>query len=256
MSSVIGLPLLFYLLYRGDYFLLVALTVLSAVGIKEFSRIIQGAKLQVMIPLLFGGVALLPLLYFFQDFQALIIFVLLTTGFCLYLYNYPNLSPLDLSLNLLGVFYVAGSLSYLLWLRALPDGFWLTVYVFVVVFSTDTGAYFIGLSFGKHKLSPVISPHKTWEGFMGGLFFSLLGTYILIKYVPIKMDYRLIYLAPLISVAGQMGDLFESSLKRYAKIKDSGNIIPGHGGVLDRFDSTLWAAPLTYLLLKFLERLS
>ena len=139
---------------------------------------------------------------------------------------------------------------------SLDNGFWLILYVFIVVWTTDTGAYFCGIHLGKRKLAPYISPHKTWEGFGGGLIASLLAVLVMTSLAPLPQREILLYLTPLVSLAGQLGDMFESALKRYANLKDSGYLVPGHGGVLDRFDSALWAFPLTYHILALLERLN
>ncbi len=121
------------------------------------------------------------------------------------------------------------------------------------VWVTDTGAYEIGRRFGKHPLAPKISPHKTWEGAISGLIFAtlLVGGYALAA-LGIKITEALL-LVFVGSVFGQIGDLLESKLKRMAGVKDSGTIFPGHGGVLDRFDSILLAAPVMLLLLKLLH---
>lgn len=126
--------------------------------------------------------------------------------------------------------------------------------VFLLVWTNDTFAYLSGNLFGKHKLYEKISPNKTWEGFLGGVAFSILAGFILDKYVYHNAGYApffwvksAIFIAP----AAVVGDLFQSALKRKMKVKDTGNIMPGHGGVLDRFDAMLFAIPVFYLLLYF-----
>jgi phosphatidate cytidylyltransferase len=151
--------------------------------------------------------------------------------------------------------YVSWGFFHLILLRDLQNGFWLVIYAFLIVWSTDTGAYFIGSCLGKHKFAPLISPKKSWEGFAGGIVSSLIIAYIYWLCLPSIGGRTLLYISVLVSVAGQLGDLFESSFKRFAQIKDSGNLIPGHGGILDRFDSILWAAPVTYYLYTLIERM-
>ena len=133
----------------------------------------------------------------------------------------------------------------------------LIVAFFCIIWSSDVGAYCFGMLFGKNgrKLFPSISPKKSWAGFWGGLVMSLVAAYIL--YLTGMLAFPLVHclvLAALMNVAGVYGDLFESQWKRDAGIKDSGNLIPGHGGALDRFDSTLFAMPagVAYLLLMHL----
>ncbi len=126
----------------------------------------------------------------------------------------------------------------------------LVLFMFCLIWAADSGAYFAGKAFGKNKLAPVVSPNKTWEGVLGGLLLSYLiawvGVYLLdlnIK-TPIIFSFAIVALT-FISV---LGDLFESALKRVANIKDSGNLLPGHGGLLDRLDSTIVVAPVFFLI--------
>lgn len=151
--------------------------------------------------------------------------------------------------GLLGVAYIAvGFLAFAGLRLGNPD--WRQVLLLLfTVWVTDTGAFEIGRRFGKHKMAPKISPNKSWEGAFGGLFVALLiaGGYA-VSALGINIVNSLLIVA-IGSVAGQIGDLIESKVKRLAKVKDSGTIFPGHGGVLDRFDSILLAAPVVYLLL-------
>lgn len=127
---------------------------------------------------------------------------------------------------------------------ALPLGF------FVFLWSNDTGAYLIGRFFGKNKLFERISPKKTWEGFFGGVLLAVLAAWIFGKYFPEVTGWVWMTMAALIGVSGTLGDLVESMLKRSLQVKDSGKLLPGHGGLLDRFDGLLIAAPVTLIFLK------
>lgn len=122
---------------------------------------------------------------------------------------------------------------------------------FFLMWTNDTGAYLTGRKFGKHKLFERVSPKKTWEGFIGGLVLSLIVGYITSHYFDFLSTIDWLITAGIVSCFGTMGDLVESRFKRSAEIKDSGTILPGHGGILDRFDGVLIAAPivLIYLLL-------
>ena len=125
------------------------------------------------------------------------------------------------------------------------NGLALLCYVFVVVWSTDIGAYMIGRKIGKHKLWPVISPNKTWEGSIGAVICALICSAIYVALVPMNQpQVTMIILAFFLSIVGQMGDLVESAYKRFYGVKDSGKILPGHGGILDRFDSMLFVLPV------------
>ncbi len=133
-------------------------------------------------------------------------------------------------------------------------GGFLLLLMFLIIWGADVGAYFAGKTFGKHKLSPVVSPNKTWEGFFGGLILSLMVAYGLATYIgmplPLKFFVPFVLILGIVSV---IGDLFVSMLKRQAKVKDTSNILPGHGGILDRLDSTLSVAPFFVILLLLLK---
>jgi phosphatidate cytidylyltransferase len=256
ISALIGIPLLILIVFKGDPYLALAIFLLTLLALLEFRNIINNSQCQALVLLLWLSALLIPFIFLLEYnyiFPIFIIYLLFSWSY--YLVHSAHFTPLDLSFTLLGVIYIFIGFVHLLLLRNFPDGFWLVMYVFVVVCGTDTGAYFTGLTIGKHKLAPLISPQKTWEGFVGGLIMGVFAAYIYSIYAPLADGKSLLYIAPFVSLAGQLGDLFESSLKRFGKIKDSGKIIPGHGGVLDRFDSTLWAAPITYYSLIILERL-
>ena len=115
---------------------------------------------------------------------------------------------------------------------------------------TDSGAYLIGRKLGKHKLAPHVSPNKTWEGSIGGSLVSVIVVGLYLAFSPVKFAYGLpimLLLTVVLSVGGQIGDLIESAFKRHYGVKDSGKILPGHGGILDRFDSLLFVLPLMHL---------
>lgn len=127
---------------------------------------------------------------------------------------------------------------------------------FILVWVNDSFAYLVGKNFGKQKLFPSISPKKTVEGFLGGLFFACVASYFIAKYTHTLTTNDWLLLAIIISVFGTIGDLIESKYKRQANVKDSGVIMPGHGGLLDRLDSIIFAAPFVYLFLRILKYVS
>lgn len=127
---------------------------------------------------------------------------------------------------------------------------------FILVWVNDSFAYLIGKNFGKQKLFPRISPKKTYEGFLGGLFFSCLSSFFIAKYTYTLEFTNWLILAIIVSVFGTIGDLIESKYKRQAGVKDSGIIMPGHGGLLDRLDSIIFAAPFIYLFLRLIRHVS
>jgi phosphatidate cytidylyltransferase len=146
------------------------------------------------------------------------------------------------------VVYIPLSLSTLVLMRAGPDGVTWIFFILFVVFLGDVGAYYVGTYKGKHRLNPSISPGKTIEGALGGLGANLVvGLVFKAVFLPGLPFLWTAVLVLTMGAAGQAGDLFESEMKRAAGIKDSGNILPGHGGLLDRIDALLFAAPVAYV---------
>lgn len=186
----------------------------------------------------------------------------------------------NIGVTFLGVVYVGWLFSYLIFLRSLPGhvdmpglshfattvlgrtpagpfindlshaatGTWMVLYVFAVTWSTDAGAYFFGMRFGKHQLAPRLSPKKTVEGALGGLVASTLMSLLWGSWIGLAW-YHCLFLGPVLGALGQVGDLCESALKRDLGIKDFGTLLPGHGGILDRFDSLFFTAPIAYYYL-------
>jgi phosphatidate cytidylyltransferase len=153
----------------------------------------------------------------------------------------------DAAFAILGTLYIGVGFFYMIETRAAGLDF--VVYALLVVWFTDSGAYFTGRKIGKRKLWPEISPNKTIEGFVGGIVWAIGIALILNYFVDLDKSVIIIIIVTIIaSVFGQMGDLVESALKRHFNVKDSGHILPGHGGILDRFDSILFVMPLLHFL--------
>jgi phosphatidate cytidylyltransferase len=259
LSAAIGIPVLLYLTYRGGIFLLLAIFILMLLALAEFRNLSNKSHCKTLAIPLWLSALLFPVIYLVHyQFIINLLFFYLVFCYGYYLLNYPEYTPMDLAYTLFGAIYISWGFFHMVLLRQMTDGFWLILYVFLIVWSTDTGAYGIGTLFGKHKFAPVVSPKKSWEGVAGGLLVSILVAYLYTLFVPAFSDHEmriLLCMAPLVSLVGQLGDLLESSLKRFAEVKDSGQIIPGHGGILDRFDSLLLAVPFTYYLINMIERL-
>lgn len=149
-------------------------------------------------------------------------------------------------------FYLSSAFVFLISIANFNNIFnpFLLLGMFIFVWINDTFAYLVGKNFGKQKLFPSVSPKKTVEGFLGGLFFSCLASYIIANFTELLDATSWLILSIIISVFGTLGDLIESKFKRQANVKDSGVIMPGHGGLLDRLDSIIFAAPFIYLFLK------
>ena len=151
--------------------------------------------------------------------------------------------------TLLGVAWVGGGIGCILLVRDIPEfGFWAVMAVLFTVFAADTGAFFVGRMFGRHRMAPAISPKKSWEGLVGGVFAAVGMAFVILykdrdEFLTIPQS---LALGLVIAIAAVLGDLFESSIKRDLDVKDSGRLLGGHGGVLDRLDSLLWAGPAAY----------
>ena len=153
---------------------------------------------------------------------------------------------------LFGVFYVGLLLGHYALLRNLEHGVELVFFVIIVTWLSDTGGFFIGKPLGKHPLAPTLSPKKSIEGLLGGIAFSVIGAIISqFTYVPFFSLSQCVMLGVSLALLGALGDLAESAIKRSVHVKDSGTIIPGHGGVLDRVDSLLFTGPAMYYYVMF-----
>lgn len=152
-----------------------------------------------------------------------------------------------IAFSVLGVLYIGIGFHYLIETQLFGIKF--VVYALIVIWMTDTGAYFVGRKFGKRKLWPDISPNKTIGGAIGGIVSAIIFACIFNYFVPIASSYLILIVVTLIaSIVGQLGDLVESAIKRHYDVKDSGKLLPGHGGILDRFDSLLFVLPLLHFL--------
>lgn len=172
-----------------------------------------------------------------------------------------NRSPLEQSLRdgamtLFGMLYLGLTLGMLSMTRLLPQGEWLIFFLLLVTWASDTGAYYVGTLYGRHRLAPTISPKKTVEGLVGGLIAAIIAGYIARWwFLPELSGLDCLILATLLTIAGLWGDLAESAMKRTVGMKDSGGILPGHGGMLDRLDSLLFATPVFYYYITLASRL-
>jgi phosphatidate cytidylyltransferase len=163
----------------------------------------------------------------------------------------------DAVVILLGVLYVGFPLSTVVSIRTLPGGEWLVLFLAVVTWASDTGAYYAGTLWGKHPLLPSISPKKTVEGVLGGLVLAVGVAFLAQQWFTSELSLaEAVILGVLLTIAGLLGDLFESTIKRRTGVKDSGGILPGHGGMLDRLDSLLFTAPTFYYYVAYVRSVS
>ncbi len=188
---------------------------------------------------------------------SLALFIALTSV----LYYQVSIAPsgtrhLSMLIVLFGILYIGYTLGHFLWLRNQKDGPFLVLFVLLVTWAGDATAYYTGKIWGSRPLAPQLSPNKTLEGFLGGLIVAPLIAWIgHIWFLPAVTPLDCLILGLLLTVLGVLGDLSESALKRYAGVKDSGSLIPGHGGILDRIDSLLLSVPSFYYYMIFVKNL-
>jgi len=263
LASIIFIPCLIIIARRGGYYYLALIDIMIFIGLWEFYKMMEakGLRPYKMMGIL-SGLALSWYVFFQQGiYSNLFLSVVFIAIMVLELARREKgLAIYHISVTVFGVFYVAWLGSHLILLRELPHlkgldyslGFSFVIVTFTITWCYDTGAYFAGSWLGRHPLLPGVSPGKTLEGAIGGLLCSIIGILVaratIASYITPLEGLGLAFAA---SIIGQLGDLAESMIKRDVKIKDSSKTIPGHGGVLDRFDSLLFTAPLIYYVLKY-----
>jgi len=251
VTASIGVILILLVCYFGSIYIVASIGLLSILGIYEYCRMLENKNYHPPYYLTIGAgiAATLLVAYGFANYLLIFIIVVFLL-FCIYKLL-RHTSWAELLISYIGTLYIGLGFGYLILLRLFALDWRFVLLAFVITWSTDTGAYFIGCHFGRHKLAPKISPKKTIEGAIGGLIVTLIVGWIYsLFFFDISIIRLLIFLA-MSSVIAQAGDLIESAIKRWAGVKDSGKILPGHGGVLDRFDSMLVVAPLVYFLFGF-----
>ncbi|NLK71548.1 MAG: phosphatidate cytidylyltransferase [Clostridiales bacterium] len=247
ISSLILIPLLFAV-YSGGPLLKLIGFIIALVALKEFYDAFKNIQI---VPIYGIGVFCCVLLYalditgrisrYFSFWVFATVFIVLIYG----LFS-KGVGIKNGALTLVGIFYIVFCSYHVILIDGIVGYRYLIWFVFITAFVTDTSAYFAGYLFGKHKLWPEISPKKTIEGAIGGVIGSVVVSVIVGYLIAPQLILHFIILGIIGSVAGQIGDLVASAFKRISGIKDFGNLIPGHGGVLDRFDSVLLTAPVVY----------
>lgn len=267
LLALVGIPLTLGLIYAGGWVLVAALGGVAGIGAWELFRMARVAGNE---PLDTAGIVLAASVPLFVHASYLGVYGATLTGavivFLMLLASViwlrgPSRKPLvALGITVVGVIYPS-LVTYIYPLRhhdyavGALAGTMLVMLPVAVTWATDTGAYAFGRMFGRHKLIPSVSPAKTVEGAMGGLLIAVVGAWAYVQFL--LEPFAQLSLAPLgiivfgiiVGVVGQVGDLAESLLKRDAGVKDSSRLLPGHGGILDRFDSLLFVLPVAYLLL-------
>jgi phosphatidate cytidylyltransferase len=237
LSSLVFAPLVFSIFYFGGWYFLAFLALVAFLAGVEYRKLLgaAGVALDPMFAAVCAAVVFSTYLRgSFSLVTALAGGVLIVLSLSLWRGNFPSAM-----FALSGMMYIGGLLGCLALLRTGEDGRAWALIVLVATWATDVGAYLGGMAFGRHKLAPSISPGKSWEGAVSGVCLSLVVGVVASRYFEIPLWFGA-FSGLVLSVLAELGDLVESRLKRWAQVKDSGNVMPGHGGVLDRFDSLLF----------------
>jgi phosphatidate cytidylyltransferase len=254
VMAAIGIPAIIY----GGLFYFLLITFFLVMAAWEYVKIFQAAKNAPSMFITVGGVFLLLIFrYAFPAYADPVLVLLILSAMTWHLLDYEHgrdTAATDFTITLGGMIYLGWMGAYLVDLRAIANGgLWWLLLTLGSVWLADMAAYFVGSRFGRHKLSPRLSPKKSWEGYWAGVVFGTLGAIglaVLFHNLGSSVTWWQGGLLGLVmSVFTTLGDLGESMLKRQAGVKDSSNIIPGHGGFLDRIDSWLWAAAIGYYLI-------
>ncbi|MBP1931524.1 phosphatidate cytidylyltransferase [Ammoniphilus resinae] len=249
VTGAIGGAVFLSLVYAGGIAFGILLFFIGLFGFYEWlkmGRIHIGSK-QGIVGLIFTIYYLLPV-YVTGGWTSKSLLVELIVLLVIVVLSKNKANIQEISYVYLGSIYLGVALHYMNEARLMENGLTLTLVILIAVWTTDTAAYFVGKAFGKHKLWPAISPNKTVEGSVGAIVFAVLTVVLFAMFsAQITVPFALL-LALAISIGGQIGDLVESAVKRTFDVKDSGQILPGHGGVLDRFDSLLFVFILLHLL--------
>ncbi|MBP5494793.1 MAG: phosphatidate cytidylyltransferase [Lachnospiraceae bacterium] len=281
-AAVLGLTVLFG--YLGGPFLALALGVLSSAAYLEYTKAsrvreeghrVNGFEyigvitilLYYVMLLLFSIVDYLPKVltdWFFESHgfftnYTIVLLAIFTTGviciLCTYIFWYPKFNANQVAGGIFGLIYTTFMMSFIYYTRESKDGIWFIWVIFITSWVSDTCAYIVGSAIGKHKMTPRLSPKKSWEGAVGGILGSGIATAIFGLIYELNHDSRFLMI-PIFFLIGcigafisMCGDLVASAVKRNNNVKDFGNVIPGHGGILDRFDSVLFTAPTVYFMI-------
>ena len=256
ITAAIAAALLIVVLLSNPKWLTLGIVIISLIGVCELYAAAGLTKNRFLCTLGCIGSVLVCLGDMLNPHYVMsMVYVYLLLIFIAMLYNHKEITLINIALILFGNLYVAYFMSHIIFIRNIPDiGRHLVWLVFLGACSTDTFAFFVGRAVGKHRMAPEISPKKTTEGAVGGIlgtgFMFLLYGAVMSKYFDIQLDMiRLFILGLICAAVSEIGDLLASSIKRSYGIKDFGYILPGHGGILDRFDSILLVAPAIYIFI-------
>lgn len=264
LVTIILLPVGMAAILAGGWYLTALVAVFMCLAAWEYVELFRAGGFRPAGVLVIGGTLILLLGRNFNGFESaawiISLFVLLSMTYHLVAYERGrDQAGTDFGVTLAGMFYIGWFGAYFISLRNLPEGKWWILIVLPAVWFADAGAYFIGKRFGRHKLSPRLSPNKTWEGYLGGIVAGVLLTALFAAIWRVGAGpnsaitpLRGALVGLVMGIFPTLGDLGESMIKRQMGVKDSGNLLPGHGGAFDRIDSWLWAVVIGYYMVLWL----
>lgn len=271
LVAVILLPIGLALIFLGGWAFTLTIALILGLAAREFAQLFRLGGYQPADFLVIAAAAAMALGRGWGGFEwdAIIISLLILASMAYHLIAYErgrDQAATDFAITIAGAIYLGFLGSYLVSLRNLPEGLWWVLLALPAVWLADSGAYFIGRAFGRHKMSKRLSPKKSWEGYFGGILVAVIGTALLALLWqslaglwPDTLD-SASHITPLngailglvIGILSPLGDLGESMIKRQFGAKDSGTLLPGHGGAFDRIDSWLWAGIISYFIVFYL----
>jgi len=258
LVSVVLLPVGIAAIFMGGYVFTALIALIAALASWEYVKLFRTGGYEPSGYLVIAGVLLLVVSRAASGFElaGILLSGLILTAMVVHMMAFErgrNLAGADFTVTLGGILYLGWIGAYFISIRDLPQGEWWVMVALPSVWMADSGAYIIGKRWGRHKLSPRLSPKKTWEGYWGGVAAGTLGGALFAYLLSfLGSPVRLLEgagLGLILALLTIFGDLGESMFKRQVGVKDSGTILPGHGGVFDRIDSWLWAAVIAYYII-------
>ena len=254
-SGIVLMAVTITLMVYGGYPLFWVITAISLIGLYELYKAVGMER---TVPALAGYISSIvtDLLLLKNEYEYLVMWIIFTlmVFMACYVVSYPRFNSEQITMLFFGIIYVTIMLSFVFKARLVQDGHLLVWFIYIGAWGSDTCAYCVGKLIGKHKMPSKLSPNKTIEGCLGGVAGAALIGFIFAAVFYDNKDiwWQLPLIGAVSSVISQIGDLAASAIKRNHDIKDYGNLIPGHGGILDRFDSIIFTAPVVYYLVEFI----
>ena len=251
LSACVFVPVILAAVFFGSWVFTALVLAIVVIGGYEYGKMVEVNDCH-FLPWLYypSGVILVVLAQLFPENPGILLAALFLSFAAYMVFFILGKYPLkEIAVNFVAVVYLPVTMCTAVLLRSsIEDGMWFLYLLLIIQWFTDSGAYLLGSAFGRHKLMPKVSPKKSVEGAVGGIIVAVIGAVLLNAFTGLLPVGLMIAAAIIVSIGGQIGDLCESAVKRWAGVKDSGKLIPGHGGILDRFDSMLFASPLLYFI--------